>query len=213
MVGTPEHLMAALRGAGITDAWVELDGEELPALDGASLAWWELLRGAGREGGPPLERVERTGSVRVGDGELVLLPLQQGERPTVAVEVDFPRGPFGRAVWDGTPEGFRRDVAWARTFVLEDEVAALRASGRGKGATAENTRVVPRRRSSEGVAREAVRHKLLDAIGDVALLPGLAAHVVVRRGSHRVHVEGLRQLAAQRPTAAPGLPPRGEGPQ
>ncbi len=194
VVGTPEHLMAALRGLGLTDVRVELDGAELPALDGAAAAWATLLAGAGRSEGPALAPVVGAGRVAVAGGEVELLPLRRGERPTVTVEVDFPDGPHGSAHWDGTAEGFRRDVAWARTFVMEDEVEPLRAAGRGKGATAENTRVVPRVRSAEGLAREAVVHKLLDAIGDVALVPGLAAHVVVRRGSHRVHVEGLRAL-------------------
>lgn len=198
VVHTPEHLLSALRGAGLSDVRVTVDGPELPALDGAARSWMERLLAAGRVQGPTWGlRAVAAGCYAGHGGEVEVRPLGVGEDPTVTVEVDFPDGPHGTACWDGTVEGFARDVAWARTFVMEDQVDALRAAGRGVGASEVNTLVVPRRRagsSSDAVAREAVAHKLLDAIGDLALVEPLAAHVVVRRGSHRVHVEGLRAV-------------------
>ncbi len=196
VVHTAEHLLSALRGTGISDVRVRIDGPELPALDGAARSWMERLLAVGRVHGPTWGRRAVAPGRYVGHGgEVEVRALSAGEEPTVTVEVDFPDGPHGTACWDGTVEGFARDVAWARTFVMEDQLDALRAAGRGVGATEANTLVVPRRRAAsatDALAREAVAHKLLDAMGDLALVEPLGAHVVVRRGSHRVHVEGLR---------------------
>ncbi len=202
VVSTPEHLLSACRGMGVADLLIELEGGELPALDGGARVWMEELAGGEllHQGSWEPLRVE-PGRVACHGGEVELVALSGGEVATVSVEVDFPDGPFGSATWDGTVEGYRETAAWARTFVLEDQVEELRAAGRGRGADRHNTAVVPRRRVSaaeDPLAREAVAHKLLDAIGDLALAPPLAAHVLVRRGSHQVHVEGLRELLGQR---------------
>jgi UDP-3-O-[3-hydroxymyristoyl] N-acetylglucosamine deacetylase len=181
-----EHLLAALDALGVTDVAVEVDGPELPAGDGSALDWVAAIDRAGRVEGPlapdpdvvPTEVAAHGGVARLGPGD------------TVSVEVDFPDGPRGALRVRRTEAAFRAQIAWARTFVLAREVEALRAAGRGRGATAANTVVWPDAplRSPD----ECVRHKLLDAWGDLALRgPGPAAFHVVR-GSHRLHVAALR---------------------
>jgi len=202
VVQTPEHLLSACRGVGVADLRIELTAEELPALDGGARVWMEeLVEGELLDQGAWDAVAIEPGKAVCHGGEVELVALGPGERGSVTVEVDFPQGPYGTATWDGTVDGYRQVVAWARTFVMEDQVEALRLAGRGRGADPHNTAVVPRRRRSateDPLAREAVAHKLLDAVGDLALVPPLAAHVVVRRGSHRVHVDGLRELLRPR---------------
>lgn len=109
---------------------------------------------------------------------------------SVAVRVEFPGGPAGELEVEATEQAFRREVCWARTFVLERDLERLRASGRGRGATPENTAVWP-----GGALRspdEPIRHKLLDAWGDLALAGPIRARWAVERGSHRLHVRALR---------------------
>ncbi len=186
VVGTPEHLLAALRGMGVTDTHIYVSGPEVPVLDGSALAWCAALEVI--EGPELVLASVPPGRVEAHGGWMAWAP---GE-PEVVVEVDFgPSGPRGRARW-APGDDFAEEVGWARTFVLADQVEALRAAGRGKGATADNTLVwgegVPRR------AGEPVAHKLLDLIGDLALAPALGMRVEVGRGSHRLHLEGLAAM-------------------
>jgi UDP-3-O-[3-hydroxymyristoyl] N-acetylglucosamine deacetylase len=182
-----EHLLAALDALGVTDWRAEVDGPELPAGDGSALAFVAAIDRAGREDGPALPAVAdpsprevsaHGGVARLGPGD------------EVSVSVDFPDGPRGALRIRRSEAAFRAEVAWARTFVLAREVEALRAAGRGRGATDENTVVWPHARMR--APDECVRHKLLDAWGDLALRgPGRAAFHVVR-GSHRLHLAALR---------------------
>lgn len=185
-----EHLLAALDALGVVDARVEVDGDELPAGDGSSLAFVEAVDRAGRREvpSPPAAPLAATVHTACG-GEAHLSPGDE-----VSVEVSFPGGPAGALRVRRTEAAFRARVAWARTFVLARDLDVLRAAGRGRGATAENTVVWPA--SAMRAPDECVRHKLLDAWGDLALRgPGPAAFHVVR-GSHRLHVEALRAEAA-----------------
>lgn len=199
-VQTVEHLLAALSGLGLTDVRVEVDGPELPALDGSAQPWCALLADAGREEGPPTApwRVDRVTRVEAHGGWAELRP---GPGCRVEVRVDFPGGPAGQAVVDlSEPTAFCREVAWARTFVLGRDVDALRDAGRGRGADLGNTVVldgsVPRNPGGLRAPDEPVRHKLLDAVGDLALVGPVEGHLVVVRGSHRLHVELLRRARA-----------------
>ena len=100
------------------------------------------------------------------------------------------RGPEGVCGVDLDGDSFAAEVAWARTFVLAHQVEALRAAGRGRGATAENTVIWGGPNAPAGARSpdEAVRHKLLDLIGDLALMGGpVCARIRVSRGSHALH--------------------------
>jgi len=181
-VSTPEHLLAALTGMGVSDTHIVVDGPELPALDGAAAAWVDLVEAAGRVQGPPRVPVPVRRVVEV-TGFGGRARIEPG-RPERVVHVDFGSGgPVGTARWAVGDDV--REVAWARTFVLAEQVDALRAAGRGRGATAANTLVwgrgTPRR------ADEPVVHKLLDLLGDLALVGPIDGRVEVWRGSHRLH--------------------------
>lgn len=193
-VSTPEHLLAALCALGVTDAVVDVDGPELPALDGSALDWVRAIDEAGRVDGPPLRPVHLATELRVDGfgGSVTAFPA--AEPGALAVDVDFGAGgPVGQLRVPRTEAAFRAEIAWARTFVLARDVDALRAAGRGRGATADNTVLWP---GGAVQPDEPVRHKLLDAWGDLALLgPGLAASITVSRGSHRLHLAGLREVA------------------
>lgn len=182
-----EHLLATLDALGVTDVVVRVDGPELPAGDGSALCWVAAIDAAGRVDGPPLpgraplretKLAAHGGVARLGPGDVV------------GVEVDYPDGPRGAVRVRRTEAAFRAQIAWARTFVLARDVDALRAAGRGRGATPENTVVWPL--AALRAPDECVRHKLLDAWGDLALRgPGPAAFDVAR-GTHRLHLAALR---------------------
>lgn len=187
VLATPEHLLAALAGLGVTDAVLEVEGDEVPVLDGSAAPWCEAIRAAGRVEGPAL----RPRGLGVGEVEAHGGRMRWGPGPCeVVVHVDFGGdGPRGSARWRPGVDDFVEAVAWARTFVRAAEVEALRSAGRGRGATAENTLVW-----GEGTPRrpdEPVVHKLLDLVGDLALLGPWQGRVEVWRGSHRLHHAGM----------------------
>lgn len=184
-VDTPEHLLAAVCALGVTDLLVELGGPEVPALDGSAQGWVEALDEAGRVDGPPLSLPEVVAAEVAAAGGVAWI----GPGARIAVEVDFGAdGPRGSLAGPLTEAFFRAEIARARTFVLARDVERLRASGRGRGATAANTRVW----SPGDPADEPVRHKLLDAWGDLALLGPAAVALRVVRGSHALHHAVLR---------------------
>jgi UDP-3-O-[3-hydroxymyristoyl] N-acetylglucosamine deacetylase len=188
-VSTPEHLLAALLGMGVTDTHIHVSGPEVPVLDGSASPWCEAIEEAGVVEGP-LHTWSSWGAGEVcgHGGRMVWSP---GE-PSAVVHVDFGEGgPTGSARW--VPgDDFVGQVAWARTFVLAGQVEALRAMGRGRGATAGNTLVwgqgVPRRPD------EPVVHKLLDLLGDLAVQGPLRGRVEVWRGSHALHHLALAEM-------------------
>ncbi|MBN2799183.1 MAG: UDP-3-O-acyl-N-acetylglucosamine deacetylase [Deltaproteobacteria bacterium] len=198
-ISTPEHLLAALVGLGITDARVTVEGLELPALGGGAAEWCDLLRAV--EPGPAVApwRVLRPYAHTAHGGEVRLEPA---ETLRVEVEVELPEARLsGSARWERGMD-FCGEVAPARTFALERQVEALRAAGRGRGASLKNTAVL----QADGGALnpgglrwpdEPIRHKLLDAIGDIGLLGHpLVGEVWVRRGSHLLHLSALRAALA-----------------
>lgn len=182
-----EHLLAALDGLGVVDARLEVDGDELPAGDGSALAFVEAIDRAGRVEAPAPAEVGVVGVEHAAYGGVAW--VTPGDE--VSVDVAFDDGPAGSLRVRRTEADFRAHVAWARTFVLARDLLALQAAGRGRGATPHNTVVWPS--SAVRSADECVRHKLLDAWGDLALRgPSPAAFHVVR-GSHRLHVEALQR--------------------
>ncbi len=196
-VGTPEHLLAALAALGVTDALVEVQGPEVPILDGSADPWCEGLVGAGLVEGPALRPhvVDQVVEVAAHGGRAMLRPADRCE---VAVEVDY--GP----PWQGSAEvmlgggAFCREVAWARTFVHHRDLERLRAAGRGLGATPASTVLLGEREARVPLraADEPVRHKLLDAVGDLALVGPILGRFEVSRGSHLLHLALLRSWLA-----------------
>ena len=186
-VSTIEHLLAALIGMGVTDARAIVDGPEMPALDGSARDWVALIADAGLVTGPAVGMVSPRESVcvRVGDGVAHWHPSGESR-----VEVRDGERSCSVQLWsDGSRAEFEREVCWARTFVRRTDIARLRAAGRGRGATWSNTIFLggtsaPKLRGDH----EPLRHKLLDLVGDLALIgTPWAGHVVVERGSHALH--------------------------
>ena len=215
-IGTVEHLLAALRGLGIDNARVEVDGPEIPILDGSSAPFVAAIRAAG--GSVAQRGVRRPLAVRrpitVRDGERAILALP-ARNFRISYAIDFPHPAIGyqAVALSVDEEVFAASIAPARTFCLLRDVQAMRAAGRARGGSLDNAVVVGEDGIVSGDLRfrdEFVRHKVLDLIGDLALLGApLQAHVVVFKGGHRLHaqlVRALRAGAAAAPIARPHSP-------
>lgn len=178
-VGTIEHLMAALAALGIDNAVVDLDGPEVPILDGSSAPFLAALTKAGitRQPAPRAYlRVMRPVCFAEGDKRVQLLPSLLGQSTfDLSVQIDFPSAAIGRqeAHLRLSPAAFQREVAFARTFGFASEVERMRTAGLGRGGSLDNAVVIDGDTvlNPEGfhVPDECVRHKLLDAVGDLSL--------------------------------------------
>lgn len=175
-VSTIEHLMAAMAALSIDNAVVELDGPELPILDGSSQPFIEILDRVGRRRQEAARRyIEMLDTVEVieGDKRASLAPADQFE---VAFEIKFDAAPIGTQRVDLVvdEESFREELADCRTFGFVREVEALRAIGLARGGSIDNAVVLDGDRilNPEGLRRpdEFVRHKALDAVGDLYVL-------------------------------------------
>lgn len=202
-VATIEHLMAALRGAEIDNAIVEIDGSEVPVMDGSAEAFLCSFDQVGVKSLAAARRyiqIERPVRVEVGNSFAEFRPFT-GSR--IEVEIDFANPLIGRQaiVVDVTPESFRKDLARARTFGFLADVEALWARGLCLGASLDNAIVVGEDRviNPEGLrfTDEFVRHKALDAFGDISLAgaPILGAYRSYR-GGHRLNVMAVEALVA-----------------
>jgi UDP-3-O-[3-hydroxymyristoyl] N-acetylglucosamine deacetylase len=201
-VGSTEHLLAALYGLGITDLAVEVDGPELPILDGSAAPWVALLEQAGLVSGAgrvPEIVVRRPLRVEAGSRFIELHPA-----PAVAVDcrVRFPI-PVGsqRILTTLSPRRFAEAIAPARTFEFLADVPALRRLGLGHGASLDSCVVFDRDRVLSGPLRfpdEPVRHKVVDLLGVLALLEyPLRALVVAVRPGHGLALALIRELLAR----------------
>jgi UDP-3-O-[3-hydroxymyristoyl] N-acetylglucosamine deacetylase len=201
-VGTIEHLMAALAGMGITNAFVDLDGSEVPILDGSALPFVQMLKRAGvEEQGVSLPEVRLSEVIRVGDAER-WVELHPARELVVDYSVRYDSRAVGAQQFFApmTPARFASAIAPARTFGFLNEVAALRSRGLARGGTLDNCVVVDDERVLSGSLRfrdEFVRHKVLDLLGDLALLEyPLRARVVARKAGHALHVKVVQELLA-----------------
>jgi len=204
-VGTVEHLLSALCGLGIDNVRVEVDGPEIPVMDGSAASFVFLIRAAGifDQGVPRRSlRVRRALEVRDGDR---LIRIEPARELRVTYSVDFAHPAIGRQqlrdlVIDD--ESFESEICRARTFGFLREVEALWRSGLARGGNLDNTVVMDDFRvlNRDGLrwSDEFVRHKALDLIGDLALLGlPLEGHVVVERGGHALHQRLVRALLDQ----------------
>ncbi|MBV9758042.1 MAG: UDP-3-O-acyl-N-acetylglucosamine deacetylase [Alphaproteobacteria bacterium] len=206
-VGTVEHLTAALFGCGIDNALIELDGPEVPILDGSAAPFVFLLDCAGvLEQDAPRREIEILRPVRV-EAEDAYAELRPSSGPgfAMALSIAFDAPAIGRQALSLrlSPDAFRAELARARTFTLISEVAQLQAAGRAKGGSLDNAIVVDAARVlNPGGLRmpdEFVRHKLLDAVGDLALAgAALRGRFVAHRSGHTLNNRLLCALFADR---------------
>ena len=175
-LSTIEHLMAAFCALGISNAVVEVDGPELPILDGSALPFVQLLDRAGfRRQSMPIRYIEILESIHVNDGDkrASLLPCDRYE---MRFEIDFDSSVIGNQVVDFVvdEQTFRDEIMSARTFGFAHEVEALRQAGLARGGSLENAVVIDGDEilnpGGLRMEREFVRHKALDAIGDLYVL-------------------------------------------
>lgn len=175
-VDTVEHLMAALAGLEIDNIIIELDGPEVPIMDGSSAPFVELLANVGTKTlNAPRQRLEILDRVSVGAGERVAA-LEPCEDTVFDLTIRYADSVIGEQhfVYRPSRTAFLRDIAEARTYGFMRDVAQLRAAGKANGASHDNTIVIDGGRvvNPHGLRfeDEFVRHKVLDAIGDMALL-------------------------------------------
>jgi UDP-3-O-[3-hydroxymyristoyl] N-acetylglucosamine deacetylase len=204
LVSTAEHVLAALSGMGVDNATIEVDGPEVPIMDGSSSAFVAAIDQAGivaQSASRRFIQVLKPVQVAIGDSFGELRPNAAGFR--VEVEIDFANPVIGRQsyVLDLSPERFRREISRARTFGCMNDVARLWSAGFALGASFENSVVFDDTRllNTEGLryTDECARHKVLDVIGDLALagLPLLGAYRSVR-GGHKLNHAVLTALMA-----------------
>ena len=236
VVGTVEHLMAALAGAGIDNARIEVDGPELPILDGSAAPFLFLIDCAGIVAQPAFRgRIEILRQIRVSDGQgfaellpqtgrdpleiaqlgmapLEMAPLEMASLEMaplemapleMAMSIDFDAPAIGRQALSMTlsEASFRSELAQARTFALAGDVARLHAAGLARGGSLENAVLVDGAKvlnpAGLRMADEFVRHKLLDAVGDLALAGApIAGRFAAHRSGHALNNRLLRALFA-----------------
>lgn len=219
-IGTIEHVMAALSAAGIDNAWIDVSGPEIPILDGSAASISFLIECAGiveqTAALSPIE-VRRTVRVTEGDAWAEIRPAAPGAAGlSLSLTIDFPAPAIGRQSRDITLDeaSFKGQLARARTFALAQEIEALQAAGLARGGSLDNAVVVDGAEVlNPGGLRypdEFVRHKLLDAVGDLALAGApLVGHFVGYKSGHGLNNRLLRALFADtsawwtEPTYAP----------
>lgn len=201
MLSTVEHLLAALRGAGLDNAYIEVDNLELPIMDGSSEAFTEMIEQAGLAQQPLARRalrVQRPVEVEQGNRRIRVEPAEAYE---IDCMIDFPHPLIGVQRFSLVLENgaFGREISRARTFGFTDEIEALRRANLIRGGSLDNAIVL----TPEGMLNETplrfkdefVRHKILDIIGDLALLGmPLLGRVTAERSGHILHAALMSKL-------------------
>lgn len=201
-VRTVEHLLSALAGLGVDNARIEVDGVELPLLDGSALEWVAAIAQVGVVP-QAVARSRLTVSEPIwvcqGDAFVAALPAPA---PRLTYGIDFAVPAIGNQwqSWLPHQERFEEAIAPARTFALSDQIEQLRHKGLIKGGSLDNALVC----NHEGwlnpplrFSNEPVRHKLLDLVGDLSLIGPLpSAHILAYKASHNLHTQLAQRLAS-----------------
>lgn len=204
LISTTEHLLAAFIGIGLDNAIVELDNLELPILDGSAQPFVEMVMNAGlrpQRRKRTYLRILRELEVREGDKFIGVYPAAGY---SAAYSINFPHPLIGNETFEvELSDGqFRREIAAARTFGFVEQERAMRNMGLIRGASHENCIVLTRDSVVNGPLRykdEFVRHKVLDLIGDLALLgKRIIGRVVADRAGHAMHTALVTRLLRDR---------------
>lgn len=202
-IGTIEHLMAALRGCAIDNILIELNGPEVPAMDGSSKPFVDMIDKAGIAAqNAPRRAIRILKEVTVEEGDKTVT-LKPAEEFIFAGEINFDHPDIGRQRYEIKllNGNFRHDLADSRTFGFFHEVEMMRKAGLARGGSLDNAIVLDKDKvmNPEGLrhSNEFIRHKLLDAIGDLYLAgaPVLGAYEGVKAG-HAMNNAVLRKLFA-----------------
>jgi UDP-3-O-[3-hydroxymyristoyl] N-acetylglucosamine deacetylase len=205
-VATVEHLMAAMAGLGIDNAFIDVTAPEVPIMDGSAGPFVFLIQSAGiaeQDAAKKFVRVKRKVTVEDGDKVASFLPFD-GFKVSFTIDFDHPvfRDRTAHADMDFSTTSFVSEVSRARTFGFMHEIEYLRSRGLARGGSVENAIVVDEYRilNQEGLRYddEFVRHKVLDAIGDLYLLGhGLIAEFRAYKSGHALNNAALRALIAR----------------
>lgn len=197
-VRTVEHLLAALTGCGVTDARIEIDGGEVPLLDGSAKLWTEALQQAGLCSAL-VAGSEITTPIWIRERDLFVAAIPSPEL-RFTYGIDFSYSAIGQQwfSWSPSREKFSEAIAPARTFGFADQIEQLQKAGLIKGGSLENALVC----DAEGwlnpplrFENEPARHKLLDLIGDLSLLGTIPqAHYIAYKASHHLHIQLARAI-------------------
>ncbi len=201
-IETIEHLLSALRSLGVDNVLVELNQPEVPIMDGSASPWVYLIQSTGTvEQAAPRRTIEVLRSVEVqeGDKRITVHPYD-GFKVTYAISFDHPLLRHQEKSLEVSEQVFVDEIAPARTFGFLKDVELMRQRGLALGGSLDNAVVI----GETGVLNplrfddEFVRHKMLDAIGDLALLGHpIRGHVVVQRGGHALHTKFAAELLRQ----------------
>jgi len=205
-VSTVEHLLSAMAGLGIDNAIVEVSAPEVPIMDGSAGPFVFLIQSAGIEeqaAAKKFIRIKRPVTVRDGDKVASFLPFD-GFKVTFSIEFDHPvfQDRTLDAAVDFSSTSFVKEVSRARTFGFMHEIEYLRSKGLAKGGSVDNAIVVDEYRilNEDGLRYEDefVKHKILDAIGDLYLLGNsLIGEFKAHKSGHALNNKSLRQLIAE----------------
>lgn len=203
-VATVEHILSAFCGMGVDNAVVELDSFEVPIMDGSALPFVNMLKEIGTHvqgNTKKLLVIKKPVSVKEGDGNAVLLPADEFK---ITYEIDFKHVAIGRQSYSMTfsDEKYEEKICAARTFGFLSEVEYMQAKGLALGGSLKNAIVLDDQRiiNKEGLRfpDEFVKHKILDAIGDLFLLGmPIIGHFVAYKSGHRLNNLLLKELMRQ----------------
>jgi UDP-3-O-[3-hydroxymyristoyl] N-acetylglucosamine deacetylase len=199
-VGTVEHLLSAMMACGITDCDIDIDGPEVPIIDGSALPFMHLIDAAGvKDLGVEIPILRISAPVELVDGEKSIR-IAPANRLILKYKIDFDHPAIGREAFhfDFEHDSFLRKIAPARTFGFMRDVEKLRAAGLARGGSVENCIVLDDGGVMNGPLRfkdEFVRHKILDLLGDLALLGRpIAGEITAHRAGHAMHSKFVAKI-------------------
>ena len=204
-VRTVEHLLASLAAYGIDDAKIEIDGEEVPLLDGSAKNWCEAIAAVGvvahSDNEPKQAAITPQEPIWIREGDSFVAALPAAET-RLTCGIDFTYEAIGNQwhSWNPDRESFATEIAPARTFGFAEQIAQLQQAGLIQGGSLENALVCSDRGWINPPLRftnEPARHKLLDLVGDLSLLGQLPiAHTIAYKASHKLHIQLATKLAS-----------------
>jgi UDP-3-O-[3-hydroxymyristoyl] N-acetylglucosamine deacetylase len=201
MLSTVEHLLAALRGANVDNVFIEVDNLELPIMDGSAEAFTEMIESAGIVEQPQARRALRIRERVTIEQGARRISIEPSDAYLIDCLIDFAHPLIGvqHFHFEVTDKNFGREISAARTFGFTDEIEALRRANLIRGGTLDNAIVL----TPEGMLNETnlrftdefVRHKILDIIGDLALLGmPILGRVTAERSGHILHAALMSKL-------------------